>query len=114
MDLFDDMDLMGTGSIDWPTFQMSMKNERMQAYLSSLDLEPTHARLIFDLLDVKNDGKISMSELVMGFLRLKGEAKAIDARTIQRQISMIPKLLQLDFKAGQAAHGTKIGDETAV
>lgn len=114
MDMFNELDLSHSGRIDWPTFQKSLKNESMQAYLSSLDLEPTHARLVFDLLDVRKDGTITMEELLMGFMRLKGEAKAIDARTIQRQVTMLPKLLAKDFEIGMAKHANFLSDTSTM
>lgn len=104
LEVFADLNLSGGKAIDWPTFQEAMRNEGMQAYLAAHQLEPTHARLIFDLLDEKNLGQIGVLDFVMGMLRLKGEAKAIDARIIQREVGMLPKLINPKFHSAHASH----------
>mmetsp|Transcript_120415 Transcript_120415/g.208998 ORF Transcript_120415/g.208998 Transcript_120415/m.208998 type:complete len:132 (+) Transcript_120415:1-396(+) len=93
LQLYNEIDLSHTGQIDWPTFSEALKNQNLRAFLASMKLEPTHIRLIFDLLDEKRSGSISMRDFVMSMVKLRGEAKAIDARIIQREISMIPMLL---------------------
>lgn len=90
LELFHVLDVEHTGEVDWPKFNEALQDDRVRAYFSSLELEPTHVRLIFNLLDEKGTGKITINDLVMGMVRLKGEAKAIDARIIQRELSMLP------------------------
>lgn len=82
------------GRIDWPTFNKALLRDDMQAWLASMGLEPTHIHLVFELLDVDDSGSVNIDEFVMGLVKLKGEAKAIDARIIQREIFTIPKMLK--------------------
>jgi len=103
LELFGEVDKQHTGEIDWPRFRQAMKDPLVQSYLSAHDLEPTHGRMIFDLLDEKGIGKVNIFDWVMGMVRLKGEAKAVDVRIIQRQISMIPKMIKYQFQA-EAVH----------
>jgi len=90
LELFKILDTKEAGIVDWDTFHKVMRNDAVRAYFSALQLEPTHIRLIFDLLDEHRTGKIALNDFVMGMVRLKGEAKAIDARIIQREIGMLP------------------------
>mmetsp|Transcript_101993 Transcript_101993/g.186938 ORF Transcript_101993/g.186938 Transcript_101993/m.186938 type:complete len:590 (+) Transcript_101993:74-1843(+) len=90
LELFNSLDVCHTGQVDWPTFNQVLRDARLRAYFSSLQLEPTHIRLMFDLLDERGEGKINLNDFLIGMVRLKGEAKAIDARIIQRELSMLP------------------------
>lgn len=102
LEFFGHLDLKHLGEIDWQTFRQQLqKHPNLRAYLASMKLEPTHLRLIFDLLDEKRTGKIDMVDFVMQMVKLKGEAKAIDARIIQREIGMIPMLLHHIVANGQ-------------
>merc|ERR1712023_154181 len=92
--LFHELDIDHTGELDRPTFNKALQNDMVRAYLSSLQLEPTHIRLVFDLLDESGGGKISVTDFVQGMVRLKGEAKAVDARIIQREIRMLPQVMR--------------------
>lgn len=89
-ELFVRMDVHHRGAVDWPTFNEVLGQPEVRAFFSSLQLNPTHVKLIFDLLDEENHGELTLQDFVMGMIRLKGEAKAIDARVIQRQLSLFP------------------------
>jgi len=91
LELFHELDLSHSGDVDWPTFREALKRDTVRAYLASLQMEPTHIRLLFELLDEKGTGKINTEQFVLGMVRLKGEAKAIDARIVEREVSMLPR-----------------------
>lgn len=91
LEIFAEFDIGHTGEFDWPAFEKAMKEPRVQTYFSAHHLEPTHAHLLFSLLDDNESGKVNVVEFVMGMLRLKGEAKAIDARIMQREMKSIKK-----------------------
>lgn len=105
LDVFAELDVFKVGHIDWETFRTAMSDPSVQAYLAAYQLEPTHTRLLFDLLDEKGSGTINVHDFVMGMVRLKGEAKAIDARIIQRELTMLPSLLRKQVQLGPAALG---------
>lgn len=94
MSLFNAMDPQGNGVVCWEKFNQAFQAKEMQAYLGSMGLEPTHIRLVFDLLDRDHTGNVDLEEFTMGLLKLKGEAKAIDARIIQRELGMLPLLIK--------------------
>lgn len=103
LSIFKEMDTKGTGSIDWPTFFTAMRDDVVQAYLAAHHLEPSHAKILFDLLDEDNTGSINVVDWVMGMVRLKGEAKAIDARVIQRELGMLPSMLHCSLASHHRA-----------
>jgi len=86
--------------IEWETFHAYLQEERVEAYLSSHMLETTHARMLFKMLDVDGNNKISIYEFVVGMLRLKGAAKTYDTRVLLREITHLKDLLkQIQFRA---------------
>lgn len=91
--IFNEMDVQQTGEVDWHAFKSCMRDSSLQAYFAAHDIDPTHSRVLFDLL-AGSSGRMNVTQLVMGALRLKGEAKAIDARIIRQQIEE----LAIDFK----------------
>lgn len=100
LDLFKALDINHTGVVDWTTFSNVLKDDAVRSYFASLEIEPTHIRLIFDLLDPDHQGKIDVHDFVTGMVRLKGEAKAVDARIIQRQLDLLPVLLEKELEKG--------------
>jgi hypothetical protein len=82
-ELFDDIDFSGTGLISWEQFRkMSCKPGKMDMYFKAVDLDPNEAGGLFKLLDLDESGTINVDEFVMGCLRLRGPAKAIDMATL--------------------------------
>mmetsp|Transcript_6739 Transcript_6739/g.11798 ORF Transcript_6739/g.11798 Transcript_6739/m.11798 type:complete len:133 (+) Transcript_6739:3-401(+) len=94
-EVFQELDMDSNGTLTWAEFADALSDENMQAYLSAHGFQVTHAQLVFDILDEGNSGSVGLMEFVLGMLRLKGEAKALDARLIQRQIGMLPQLLRM-------------------
>jgi len=54
----------------------------VQHYLKFLELDVHEARGLFQLLDVDENGKVSVDEFVIGMMRLKGVAKGVDVATL--------------------------------
>jgi len=63
-------------------FYKIIVHDRVRAYFAILGLELTHAEGLFKLLDTDRSGRIGLEEFVLGCLRLKGEAKAVDVATL--------------------------------
>jgi len=81
-DLFNSVDIAQPGQITWCQFQGQLSNPRMDVYFKAIDLDVSEARGLFKLLDLDESGSISVDEFVMGCLRLRGGAKAIDLATL--------------------------------
>jgi len=91
--LFDDMDEKKSGRVSREQFLRMMDGSSMEAYLAAEGLEPLHSRLLWNLLDENNTGEVAVEQFIAGLMRLKGNAKAIDARSLQRSIALLPVLL---------------------
>lgn len=76
--LFQRTDQDGSGTISWEEFQARCDQKDMERYFKALDIDISEARGLFTLLDTDNSGYVDMEEFVMGCLRLRGPAKAID------------------------------------
>eukprot|EP00747_Dinoflagellata_sp_TGD_P006620 gnl/TRDRNA2_/TRDRNA2_116284_c3_seq1.p1 gnl/TRDRNA2_/TRDRNA2_116284_c3~~gnl/TRDRNA2_/TRDRNA2_116284_c3_seq1.p1 ORF type:complete len:376 (+),score=66.78 gnl/TRDRNA2_/TRDRNA2_116284_c3_seq1:130-1128(+) len=80
--LFYEADMDDSGSLSWDEFEDHLQDERVQAYLRTLDLDVTEARNLFDLIDIHGTTEVSIDDFVSGCMRLKGAAKSIDVCTI--------------------------------
>lgn len=81
-ELFKDIDVPDAGSITWDQFRSQLTKPEMEHYFEAIDLDISEARGLFKLLDLDDSGSISVDEFVMGCLRLRGPAKAIDLATL--------------------------------
>lgn len=70
------------GMISWTEFQAQLTNPLAMDYFQAIGLEMSEARDLFELLDVDESGEVESEEFVMGCLRLRGPAKAIDLATL--------------------------------
>mmetsp|Transcript_39221 Transcript_39221/g.63371 ORF Transcript_39221/g.63371 Transcript_39221/m.63371 type:complete len:611 (+) Transcript_39221:140-1972(+) len=76
--IFKDADQDCSGQMTYDEFSTHLKNPRVRAYLSGLDIDASEAGIIFTLMDMDGDNMISIDEFVDGTMRLKGHAKSID------------------------------------
>jgi len=82
-ELFDTIDSSGKGHITMEDFEQNLDSPSMKAYFESLDLDAQDAWTLFKLLDDQETYAIDCEDFIMGCMRLKGGAKAIDlARVI--------------------------------
>jgi hypothetical protein len=63
-------------------FEHRLEDPVLCHYFDSCDVDPGEARGLFKLLDANGSGVIDSEEFIMGCLRLRGNAKAIDLATI--------------------------------
>ena len=83
--VFQDFDQNGNGAISWTEFQIALEDQRMHAFLSSLELDISDAIGLFQVLDSDGTGAIEHSEFLFGCLRLRGGAKAMDMVRVQME-----------------------------
>jgi hypothetical protein len=70
------------GVLTWEEFQERLGDPAMICYFQSVDLDPNEASSLFKLCDADGNGTVDPEEFVMGCLRLRGGAKAIDLATL--------------------------------
>eukprot|EP00913_Durusdinium_trenchii_P011410 g10715.t1 len=78
--IFEEVDVEGTGCIDWEQFRSFIHNEHVQAYFATQQLDTTDARELFNLLDQDGDGEVCIEEFILGCKKLRGQAKSSDDR----------------------------------
>eukprot|EP00437_Effrenium_voratum_P057756 CAMPEP_0181535366 /NCGR_PEP_ID=MMETSP1110-20121109/74218_1 /TAXON_ID=174948 /ORGANISM="Symbiodinium sp., Strain CCMP421" /LENGTH=519 /DNA_ID=CAMNT_0023666743 /DNA_START=34 /DNA_END=1590 /DNA_ORIENTATION=+ len=83
--VFQEFDQNGNGAISWTEFQIALEDQRMHAFLSSLELDISDAVGLFSVLDSDGTGAIEHSEFLLGCLRLRGGAKAVDMVRVQME-----------------------------
>mmetsp|Transcript_60850 Transcript_60850/g.145027 ORF Transcript_60850/g.145027 Transcript_60850/m.145027 type:complete len:790 (+) Transcript_60850:118-2487(+) len=79
----------GGGVVTREEFLQNLRSEAMQTYLKSLDVHPSEASLLFDVLDVDGDLLLKRDEMLNAFLRLRGPAKALDIAILRRELADI-------------------------
>jgi hypothetical protein len=104
--------LPANGRISYFDFVNHLENVQMKSYFKSVDLDISEAKNLFRLLDIDDSGSIQAEDFVVGCLRLRGSAKAIDLATLmletrryhrktQTQIAKLHDLCQrMDHDAG--------------
>merc|ERR1712217_312916 len=81
--IFEEADEDGSGTITWEEFECFMGDENILMYLSSLEIDITQAREIFDLIDCDGKNEVGIDEFVLGFLEMKGAAKGADVAILR-------------------------------
>jgi voltage-gated sodium channel len=70
------------GVLTWDEFQERLRDPAMHMYFKSVDLDSGEALSLFKLMDADENGEVEAEEFVLGCLRLRGNAKAIDLATL--------------------------------
>jgi len=110
-DLFREWDGNGSGELSLEEFQYHMKDSRMQAFLRTLEIEPSNAFTLFKLLDADGQGTLDVSEFVGGLIELRGNAKSIQIHELLHETSLARDNLQRMFDYLVAVEEDKITRE---
>jgi hypothetical protein len=70
------------GKLTIDEFLDRLTDPAMNLYFKSVDLDPSEALGLFRLMDTDENGHVEAEEFVLGCLRLRGKAKAIDLATL--------------------------------
>jgi len=73
------------GCVTWDLFNSKMGTVDMQNYFKDIDVDPSEARSLFELLDTDGSGSVDPEELVNGCLRLRGGAKALELSLLMHE-----------------------------
>jgi hypothetical protein len=77
-----DADEDNDGMISREEFDRLILEAKMQPVLDAIDVAVSEAQGLFELIDVDSSGMVSKDEFMMGCLRLRGNAKAMDLATL--------------------------------
>lgn len=75
--------------VAWEAFEANMQSPEIQAFFRSIDVNPADARLLFDLFDPMKSGCVAREDLINGFLRMRGPAKALDLAMLRSELAEI-------------------------
>eukprot|EP00929_Paragymnodinium_shiwhaense_P103177 TRINITY_DN6648_c0_g5_i1.p1 TRINITY_DN6648_c0_g5~~TRINITY_DN6648_c0_g5_i1.p1 ORF type:complete len:719 (-),score=134.08 TRINITY_DN6648_c0_g5_i1:115-2271(-) len=81
------------GCLDMEEFRDILSDSRVQKWLAAQEIEVKDADLVFQMVDFNGDGRLSVEDLVRGFARLKGPAKAMDVVTVVHGANRLESLL---------------------
>ncbi|CAE7247584.1 scn4ab [Symbiodinium natans] len=76
--LFTEIDAAESGVITFQMFQERIMSQEVKTYFESIDLDVWDAWTFFKLLDMDAGGAVEIEEFLLGCLRLRGNAKAMD------------------------------------
>jgi hypothetical protein len=93
-DVFVNTDEQRTGNIGWDEFFKLCQDPQMESVFKAVDLDRSEAQGLFELIDVDNSGHISREEFIMGCLRLRGNAKALDVATLMYDTKRLAHILE--------------------
>ncbi|CAE7656567.1 Scn8a, partial [Symbiodinium microadriaticum] len=82
---FHELDTNGNGAVSWTEFQLALQDERMHAFLSTLELDMSDAKKIFHILASEQTNAIEESDFLLGCLRMRGGASGVDMVRIQME-----------------------------
>lgn len=85
LNLFKQSDLNEQNRIDWKVFQAKLDTRELQELFDAVDVNVADARSLFKLIDTDNSGSVSPDELMRGWIRLQGPAKALDLSLLLRE-----------------------------
>jgi len=104
--VFVDSDTDNSGQVSEKEFHELLKNSEMVAYLKAMGIDSSEASGLFRLLDDDGSGCVDIEEFITGFLRLKGQAKAVDMVMLLYENRKISKKLNRIFKEARLTNHT--------
>eukprot|EP00928_Gymnodinium_smaydae_P077106 TRINITY_DN6028_c0_g2_i1.p1 TRINITY_DN6028_c0_g2~~TRINITY_DN6028_c0_g2_i1.p1 ORF type:complete len:609 (-),score=132.14 TRINITY_DN6028_c0_g2_i1:191-2017(-) len=76
-------------AMTWDIFESKIDAPEMQDFFKAVNVDPSEARCLFDLLDMDGSGEISAEEFLNGALRFRGPAKALDVALLFREVRQL-------------------------
>jgi hypothetical protein len=86
LDLFEHMDFNHDGEIVRQEFANMLQEPAIRTWLTSMNLDISDGKLLFDLIDDDGDDLIHKEDLIAGIARLRGPARSIDMKALRKQL----------------------------
>jgi len=81
--IFDDIDTDASGCLNQDEFTLLLGHKEIGVCLQSLNIPPSHASQLFQLIDADGSGSVQIQEFLQGCDRLQGSLKAMDFATFK-------------------------------
>jgi len=114
--IFKEADPHDSGTMARADFQEALSHPEVNKFFKAIDLDIQQAEVLFELLDVSNDGFISCDEFLRGCLRLHGTTKALDLLILSREVTQLFDSMERLHKENAEAvrvHTQALADLTA-
>jgi len=92
-DLFNNIDLDGSGTVSKEEFIGHLDDEEAKAVFEFMGIQVNDAREVISIIDQTDSGNIDLDEFVIGCLRLRGYARAIDVVQVQYENSILMSMM---------------------
>merc|ERR1719343_177280 len=92
--VFNELDTNSSGSLTLDEFEKHIEDDKIMAYLRTLEIDVSQVKTLFTLLDVDNTGEVDIDEFVGGCLRLRGGATSMDLAVLKYQVEWILRNVQ--------------------
>merc|ERR1719343_339767 len=92
--VFNELDTNSSGSLTLDEFEKHIEDDKIMAYLRTLEIDVSQVKTLFTLLDVDNTGEVDVDEFVGGCLRLRGGATSMDLAVLKYQVEWILRGVQ--------------------
>jgi len=93
-ELFHQLDTDQSGKLSFEELEAHLYDDALQEYFCVLEMEPDEAKDLFCLLDIKNEGEVSIAEFTNGCLKVMGQPKNLDICTCLYNSKRIMVLLE--------------------
>lgn len=103
--IFEEIALQGgeSSEINIEMFNEAMKDERMVAFFTALQLDASDVQTLFVLLDRDQTGTININDFMHGCIRLKGQASSLELAKLSYQVEFVIHQVCLISQAMQDA-----------
>jgi len=86
--LFHEIDTNDDGKLTIKEFKEGLEHDSVQVAFAKIDLEVADAVNLFRLLDVDGDGELEIDEFVIGCLRFRGTANAVNTESLMQRVEI--------------------------
>merc|ERR1712137_1129705 len=73
-------------SITFEDFGKKLHTKIMRDFFETINVDISAARAVFNLLDTNECGRVDTAEMISGFLKMRGPARALEVMMIMRSI----------------------------
>jgi len=101
------------GGLTLQQFVAKVDEPEMQEFFKSIDVDPSQAQLLFQLVDLNDNGEIDAEEFFAGCIRLNGAAKAIDTQVLVQEVCKISERI-INIEMGLERRSAEIPSPTSM
>jgi hypothetical protein len=87
--LFHALDTSGDGMLEFEEFADIAQDPDVRTWLSSMDIETDDLGTLFQLIDLKGNGTVTIDDLCDRIPRIKGGARSIDALALRLKLDVV-------------------------